>query len=384
MSPAFLVLAAASLISSARAAGTHDMPVHPVHARLWVDPGLIRVRIVTDGAILANERLGLDLPVSGWPEDKLRDAKAWIDEEFSLAADGRPLEGRLIDASYRIDAWKKIADVGTVGWDGMFLFDLAYDLPEGAETLSGRASFYAEEWEALEKILESGVKPMFEKNFMTYVAIPGRERISLEITITSPSFSVPLDAATRTGTQRLLEAAAHGIALPWPVLYGLLALVLILSAAPPAAPFAAVVCASLVFSLGAGVAEPFARAAPWAGLCAAAAFSLKRAVPRSAWLGVVGVLGGVGFGLGWGAAAQTLARIPMGTAQAKAGFLLGSLAAAVPAAAAAGGLYAGYRLYLKRESEQMAARLLAQNGRFASAAVAALGAVYALRSLLGR
>jgi hypothetical protein len=360
--------------------GRHDMPVHPVHARLLADPGLVRVRIVTDGAVLANELLGLDLPASGWPEEKLRQARLWLENNFSLAADGTPLTATLHSASYRIDAWKKVSDVGTAGWDGMFVFELRYPLPDGAAKLSGEARFYEQDWRHLEDMLETGQKPLFRKNFMTYLEVPGRRAARLEIGVEKPGFELPLADALRTGPQRFLEAASWGWRLPWPALYLLMALVLILGKAPPAA-----VAAGAAAAL-AGVLLPGAfamrAAGQWLALSAAAFTALAKPRKPGGWLLGVSGFGGILLGLGWNHAIGTLSTLPINRAAAAAGFLTGSAATGLLAAAAAIAAVAGYRAYLKRESEQMASRLFEKNSKFAIFAAGAAGLLYAARVLL--
>ncbi|PCI37900.1 MAG: hypothetical protein COB53_05510 [Elusimicrobia bacterium] len=361
----------------------HDMPVHPVHARMLVDPGMLRLRVVTDGAILGNDLLGLDLGVSNWPEEKRHAAKEWLDDQIMLAADGKPLTSQLVNASFRIDAWKKVADVGIAGWDGMFIFDLTYTFPAEARTISGRISFYEADWEYLESMLDSGVKPMFQKNFKTYLKVPGRANHDLEIGIENSEFSLPLETATRSGLQRLREAATLGVRLPWPILYTLFALVFLTGGMAPGMIGAIALPAITLFAFGLMPAGTFAAAAPWLALSIAAFGFLKK--PTSKYvLGTIAFFSGLFLGVGLSSMQGPLTEIPMSPVTAKLGFLLGSLTAAGIAGAASFFGLKSYRAYLMKESEQMATRLLEKNGKFMTFGIGAFGVIYAAQILLGR
>lgn len=340
----------------------HDMPVHPVHARMLIDPGHIRVRIVTDGAILANEILGSDLPVSGWPEDKKHQAKEWLDEQIALSFDGKPLSSDLVNASYRIDAWKKVADVGTVGWDGMFIFDLAFDLPTDAKSLTARVAFYEEDWEHLEAMLEEGVKPMFMKNFVTHLEIPGRRSQSLIIEIEKPDLTLTLSESMRTPLQRAFETISRGWSSPWPILFLLLS-VLVLIADRPYKGFA-LAAAGMVASSLLTLTPILMLSTPWLGVGLMGFLVLVK--PQGpGWncgLAATGVLLGMGAGSGL--------------------FLLGSISMAAVTYAVAFLCFKAYRAHLLRESQQMGEKFIARNGRFAATAITAGSLAYGIRHLL--
>src|SRR5471032_1059836 len=93
------------LLLLARPAAAHDYPIKPVSIALRVEPDRIAADIDSD-SIFWIEEVSSSVPPHDWPADALAKAEAYVNAHLRLKADGRPLAGRLIAASYVQRPWE--------------------------------------------------------------------------------------------------------------------------------------------------------------------------------------------------------------------------------------------------------------------------------------
>ncbi len=241
--PIFAWLLGAALSASAQ----HIYPIRPVRATLRVEPDRIVADLRADSVFWIEEVTGLHpMPARDWPAGALAKVEAYVNSHFRLASDGRPLEGRLVEARYRQLPWE-------VNEEGVFFLRLVYP-PAGGAAISGSADFYAENRLEIAGELEGRPFPNPE-GYRTFVDIPGRRRMAFTLAPDAPSFSVSADEARRTPLAMALESLRRGAEAALAAASGfpaVLAIALCLGADPPGRSKLAILFASALCGFAAG------------------------------------------------------------------------------------------------------------------------------------
>lgn len=363
------MLITAWLLGAALSASAHELyPIRPVQATLRVEPDRIVADLRADSIFWIEEVTGLHpMPARDWPAEALAKTEAYANAHFRLASDGRPLQGRLVEARYRQFPWE-------VNEEGVFFLRLVYP-PAGGTSLSGAANFYEGYRREIESDAPEGPPPAAE-SYRTLLDIPGRRRATFTLTHEAPSFSVSTADARRSPLAMALESlrggaeTALGMASGFPAL---LAIALCLGASPPGRAALAALLASALCGFAAG---GFLGAPSWlvwsATLGAALAAGRGKAAP---FLGAAAM---AATALAWrSAAAPLLPHSPLATAFAAAGALGGGAALLL---AAGLGVRAEHRR-LAGVSESRVEELFARRVRLTATALAMVGAYGIWQSL---
>lgn len=285
----------ALLLGAALSAAAHDSyPIRPVRATLRVEPDRIVADLRADSIVWIEEVTGLHpMPARDWPAETLAKVEAYVNSHFRLTADGKPLEGRLVEARYRQLPWE-------VTEEGVFFLRLVYPAAPNGASLSATARFYAEYRQELES--ELGGRPLpFKEGYRTFVDIPGRRRLAFTLTHEAPSFTASIDEARRSALAMALESllrgaqAAVGMASGFPAL---LAIALCLGAKPQGMTAIALLLTSAATGFGLGW---FLNAPAW--LIWAATLLASLSVSRRYGPGFMSHATGAALGLAWAGAA---------------------------------------------------------------------------------
>ncbi|MDE2492229.1 MAG: hypothetical protein KGM24_15380, partial [Elusimicrobia bacterium] len=215
MTPSAALLLA--LLAAPRAAAD-DYPIKPVEVVLHVAPDRVVADVTSDSIYWIEEVLGeTSPPPSGWPAAARESAQNYANAHLRLFADGKPLTGRLIDASYVQRPWQ-------VYEQGVIRLRLVYPaVPPGA-TISGRADFFGE-YRAERLASREPLLPMMV--FRTDLSVPGRRPHRFALTPESDSFSFPAADAEPGPLRRALAGLEAGVltaletAGGWPALAAL-------------------------------------------------------------------------------------------------------------------------------------------------------------------
>ena len=195
-------LAGLLALLAAAPCAAHDYPIKPVRVVLRVEPDRVAADLDGDSIYWIEEVVGLHpMPPRDWPADALAKAQAYVNEHLRLAADGRRLEGRLIDASYTQRPWE-------VNEEGRVHLRLAYPPVADGQTLSGEADFFED---YRRERLDGKLPFTADMDFRTSLSVPGRVPKSFELKPGAAAFSVPVSEARRGAAARLLESAAAGL-----------------------------------------------------------------------------------------------------------------------------------------------------------------------------
>lgn len=357
------------LLGAALSASAHEFyPIRPVTATLRVEPDRVVADLRADSIFWIEKVTGLHpMPARGWPAEALSKTEAYVNAHFRLASDGRPLEGKLVEARYRQFPWE-------VNEEGVFFLRLVYPPPDGS-ALSGTADFYEDYRREIAAELAGAPLPDPE-GYRTFVDIPGRRKAAFTLTPEAPSFSVPTADASRPPLAMALEAlrrgaeAALGMASGFPAL---LAIALCLGTRPPGRTALAALLAAAACGFAAG---GFLDAPSWLIWSATlgAALAAGRGVPAS-FLGPAAM---AATALAWrSAAAPLLPHSPLAAPFAAAG-ALGAGAALLLAARL--GARAEHRR-LADVSESRVDELFARRVRLTATALAMVGAYGIWQSL---
>jgi hypothetical protein len=357
----------AILLGTALSAAAHDLyPIRPVQATLRIEPDRIVVDLRADSIIWIEEVTGLHpMPPRDWPRETLAKVEGYVNSHFRLAAGGKDLPGRLVDARYRQLPWE-------VNEEGTFFLRLVYPGAPQDETLSVTANFYEDYRKELES--ELGGRPIpFADAYRTIVAASGLRR---ELTPASPSFTAPVQELRRGAFAMALESLSLGTSTTLGLAAGfpaLLAIALCLGGAhPDRAAFIVVAAAAALGFLAGGLLDPPA----WLLWSATLAAALAAGRWRRASL--AGVTAAFCLGLAWCGAAKPL--LPHSAA---------ALASALGGALAAGaGLLFALRLGVREEwrrmlelSESRVDELFDRRVRLTATVLAMIGAYGLWRSL---
>lgn len=356
-------------LGAALSASAHDFfPIKPVRATLRVEPGRVVADLRADSVFWIEEVTGLHpMPPKDWPAETVAKVEAYAKEHFRLDSDGKPLEGKLVEARYRQLPWE-------VNEEGTFFLRLVYPAAEGS-AITGTARFYEEYRKEI--AAELGGRPVpTPEGYRTLLDIPGRRRLSFILTADAPSFTASTDEARRTPFAMALESlrrgaeAALGTASGFPAV---LAIALCLGARPPGRGASGLLLASALGGFAAGGLLPAPAWLVWAGtLGATVAAGLGRLAPAA------GAAAAACLGLAWCAAARPL--LPH-SALALPSALAGALAAGAALQLAVWfGVRAEYRRLLS-VSESRVDELFARRVRLTATALAMVGAYGLWQSL---
>jgi len=349
------------LLGAALSASAHDLyPIRPVRATLRVEPDRIAADLRSDSIIWIEEVAGLHpMPANDWPPETLAKVERYVNAHLRLAMDGKPLEGRLVEARYRQFPWE-------VNEEGTFFLRLVYPPAAGA-VITGSARFFEEYRKEVESELAGKPLP-YKDEYRTIVTIPGRRSSTFTLTAEAPSFAAPVADARRTALAMTLESfsrgarAAFGAASGFPAL---LAIALCLGAAAAAPASAAIFLAAAAAGFA---AAGFHAPPPWLIWTATLAASLLVG-RRAAFAGAAAAAASLGFV--WREAAAPL--LPHAALAAPAAFAGASAAGAALLAAALAGVRAEHR-NLSLISESRVDLLWARRARLAATALAMVGA----------
>jgi hypothetical protein len=355
-------LVAILLLSAARAAAD-VYPIAPVDVVLRVEPGRLVADVDADSVYWMEEVAETEsLPSLDWTPETRAKSEAYVNAHLRLTAEGRPLSGRLMFASYR-------QSLGQVNEQGRVHLRLVYPALAEDATLAGTADFFEEyrqeRLKAKEALTDLNGNP---EVFVTRLSIPGRISRSYDLIPGANAFSASVADARRTAFQlaaQSLGAGAVALSTAWVVWPTLFAVALSLGPGVPSRTRAAA-CAAAALG-GALMPFPTPAAATWlAG--AAAALGAGRWLGENAapWLeaAALTVVGRAG-------AAGALADLP-GTApdfMERGLSVLGVVAAAAAALAAGIALLSLERRRLARVSETRVAELFARRRRLSATVI---------------
>ena len=349
-------------LGAALSASAHDFyPIRPVKATLRVEPGRVVADLRADSIFWIEEVTGLHpMPARDWPAETVAKAEAYANGHFRLAVDGKPLEGKLVEARYRQLPWE-------VNEEGTFFLRLVYPAADGS-AITGTARFYEEYRKEI--AAELGGRPVpSPEGYRTIVDIPGRRRLSFVLTDGAPSFTASAAEARRTTFAMALESlrrgagAAFGTAAGFPTV---LAIALCLGARAPGRGALGLLLASAAGGFAAGGLLSAPAWLVWAGtLGAAVAAGLPRLAPAA------GAAAAACLGLAWCAAARPA--LP-NAALAFPAALAGALASGAALLAVVRlGVRAEHRR-LAEVSESRVEELFARRVRLTATALAMVGA----------
>lgn len=263
-------------------------PIAPVSVLVRAEPDRTVVDIDADSIYWIEEVLEEHpLAPDGWSASIRAKAEAYANAHLRLSVDGRPLSGRLLDASYR-------QALGQVNEQGRVRLRLAYPALSGGAALTGTADFY-EEYRQEQIRTQQPFLP--NQIFETDLAVSGRRPRAFVLVPGADSFKLPIQDALLSRFERArqsLLAGAAQVVESWAAWPALLALALSLGPRPPARARAAALLATAAVAAAAplptterafcaaGVVSALAAGrwfgaavAPW--LEAAAAATLSRA-----------------------------------------------------------------------------------------------------------
>lgn len=361
----------AALLLAALPAAAHLYPIAPARVTLSLEPERLVADVRADSIYWIEEVLQIHpLPLSGWSGETRARAEAYVNARLRLRADGAPLTGRLVAASYVQRPWQ-------INEQGEVRLRLAYPPPPPGAALAGEADFYEEYRQEMLEHLKG--KP-FPKNqeFATVVRVRGAGR-RFALRPGSVSFSLRADEARRGRAGRSLDAATAGAAAvlgaaaAWPAL---LALGLALGPARRSAALTAALAAVAGAALAAG--RPAPEAAPW--LSGAAAAAAAGGWAGAAASSLLAAAAWAGLGWTWGTAAAPLLPSAAPSAALRAAAATGSAAAAAAALALVSAAAAAERRRLLSVSESRAEELFARRRRLAATALLIAGACGALQA----
>ena len=128
--------AALLILLSAGPAAAHDYPIKPVVVELRVEPDRVVADVDSDSIYWIEEVIGLSpMPPRNWPADARAKAEKYALEHLRLAADGKPLTGRLVEGSYVQRPWE-------VNEQGRIRLRLVFPPVAEAATLNGAMDFF--------------------------------------------------------------------------------------------------------------------------------------------------------------------------------------------------------------------------------------------------
>ncbi|MBI4371030.1 MAG: hypothetical protein HY552_01910 [Elusimicrobia bacterium] len=177
----------AALLLAALPAAAHLYPIAPARVTLSLEPERLVADVRADSIYWIEEVLQIHpLPLSGWSGETRARAEAYVNARLRLRADGAPLTGRLVAASYVQRPWQ-------INEQGEVRLRLAYPPPPPGAALAGEADFYEEYRQEMLEHLKG--KP-FPKNqeFATVVRVRGAGR-RFALRPGSVSFSLRADEA---------------------------------------------------------------------------------------------------------------------------------------------------------------------------------------------
>ncbi|MFI5345954.1 MAG: hypothetical protein ACHQ51_06225 [Elusimicrobiota bacterium] len=353
-------LAALLILFTAGTAAAHDYPIKPVLAVLRVEPDRVVADLDSDSIYWIEEVVGLHpLPPRDWPADARARAEKYVNERLRLSVDGKPLHGRLLEASYVQRPWE-------VNEQGRVRLRLSYPPVADGGTLSGEMDFfedYRQERLAAKEALLSFM------DFRGLLSIPGRVPREFELKPGSFAFSVPVADARRGAFARFLESARVGALSSLDAIEGWAALAALALSLAPGAPSRR--RAALLLAAAA------AGAAPWPGAAAVPlewAAGAAAALAAGRWLGVAAVPWLEAAALAALTRAWTIQSLPLLPLSAPgalehAGAALGLLAAAAAALAAGVAAATADRRAMDAHSQSRAPELFDRRRRLAATAL---------------
>jgi ArsR family transcriptional regulator len=345
-------------------ARAHDYPIKPVKVVLRVEPDRVTADVDSDSIYWIEEVLGVPvLTASGWPAAARARAQDYVNAHLLLTADGKPLTGRLVSASYVQRPWQ-------VYEQGRVRLRLVYPPLDGAKTLSGAADFFGE---YLRERLANKEPILAKMVFETDLTVAGRTARRFTLTPRAETFSVPVEEAASGAAARAAASAeaglsaALGLSAGWTALAGLA-----LSLAPGLPPRRRLAIAALAAAAGAATWPRGPQEWPlWAGaLLAALAAGRWAGAAAAPWLEAAAA---ALLGRGWAAAALSdlprAAPGPWERLAACAGFL------AAGGALLSAGLWAAAaeRRRLSAVSESRAGLLFDRRRRLAATVLVLIG-----------
>ncbi len=348
----------------------HDYPIKPVHVVLRVEPDRVVADIRSDSIYWIEEVVGLHpMPPDRWPAEALADTQRYVNEHLRLSAGGKPLQGRLIEASYVQRPWQ-------VNETGTFILRMTYPpVPDGS-TLSGLADFFED---YRQERLGENAPILPTMIFKTDLHIPGRRSFDFQLSPEQTTFSAPADQARRTRVQRLAQSLRVGIETALGFTQAWTALAALALSLGPALPRRA--WGLLALTLIAACFPVSADWLPWAaGLGAGLAAGRWLPDMVSPWLEAAAC---AALGASWSSAAMVwLPRAQPGLLE-RSGGIAGELAAAAALITAGVAAVAAERRHLATLSESRAEELFARRRRLAATAlliVSGYGLAQAVRS----
>ena len=251
------------LLGAALSASAHDFyPIRPVRVTLRVEPDRVVADLQADSIIWIEEVTGLHpMPASDWPAETASKVEVYVNDHLRLAADGKFLSGKLLEARYRQLPWE-------VNEEGVFLLRLVYPAIAAEATLTGTARFYEEY--RMELVSELGNRPLpFANGYRTMLDIPGRRKLNFILTPDAPSFTASATNAQRSAFAMALESLALGAktvvgtAAGFPVL---LAVALCLGVDAPSSTLVLLLLSGVSVGFAAGQASTAPTWLAWAAL----------------------------------------------------------------------------------------------------------------------
>ncbi|MEQ1920179.1 MAG: hypothetical protein ABL955_13375 [Elusimicrobiota bacterium] len=192
------------LLGAALSASAHELyPIRPVRATVRVEPDRIVADVRADSIIWIEEVTGLKpMPAQNWPAEVLSKVEAYVNTHFLIAADGRPLAGKLAEARYRQFPWE-------VNEQGTFFLRMVYPPAPAGSTLTCAAQFYSEYRKEVQA--EFAGRPLPDADeYRTLVSIPGRKKIEIILRTDSAPFNFTSDDARRSSFAMALESFRRG------------------------------------------------------------------------------------------------------------------------------------------------------------------------------
>ncbi|MDE2143011.1 MAG: hypothetical protein KGJ84_11440, partial [Elusimicrobia bacterium] len=271
-------LAALLIFVAAGTAAAHDYPIKPVEAVLRVEPDRVVADVDSDSIYWIEEVVGLHpMPPRAWPADALAKTEAYVNAHLRLTADGKPLAGTLIAASYVQRPWE-------VNEQGRFHLRMAYPPVASGAVLAGRMDFFEEfRRERLER--KEPILPI--QDFRGRLEVRGRVSHDFDLVPGAYDFSFPADDARAGAAGRFLESARAGAVAALNSVEGWAALAALALSLAPGGPTRK--RAAGLLAAAAVAAAPWPGAAPvgleWAaGAVAAAAAGRWLGASSAPWL----------------------------------------------------------------------------------------------------
>jgi hypothetical protein len=366
--------AAFLLLLAAGPAVAHDYPIKPVAVELRVEPDRVVADVDSDSIYWIEEVIGLHpMPPRDWPADARARAEKYADEHLRLTVDGKPLPGRLSEASYVQRPWE-------VNEEGRVRLRLVFPPVADGATLDGAMDFF-EDYRQERLASKEAILPFMD--FRGRLSVPGRVPHRFELAPGSYAFSVSAADARRTPAARFVESLRVGALSALDSIEGWAALAALALSLAPGVPSRR--RAALLFAAAAVGAAPWpgsgGAALEWtAGAIAAVAAGRWLGASAAPWLEAVAL---AALTRAW--SLQSFPFLPLAAPGPleRCGAALGQQAAAAAALAAGIALASADRRAMDAHSASRASELFDRRRRLAATALL-LVCGYGLSTALAR